>query len=108
MLKIAKLPDRTPLKLTISVTAEQSQALHDYAALYQAAYGEAASVAELVPFMLDSFLKSDPAFAKARREGLPKPDGYQSAPPARAPKTGKHAVTSAASNVPSTSQPKEA
>lgn len=66
MLKIGKLPDRTPVKLTISVTPELNQALADYASVYRESYGEAESVTELVPHMLRSFLDSDRAFAKAR------------------------------------------
>lgn len=70
-LKLGKLPDRTPSKITITVTAELSQALKDYAAVYRQAYGESESVPELIPFMLAEFLESDRAFAKARKEGLP-------------------------------------
>lgn len=69
MLKLAKLPDRTPAKITITVSAELNQALHRYAALYRDTYGEAESVIELIPFMLDAFLDSDRDFAKARKEG---------------------------------------
>lgn len=71
MLKLAKLPDRTPAKITITVNADLNQALRDYAALYRATYGEAETVAELIPFMLEAFLDSDRAFARARKEGLP-------------------------------------
>lgn len=70
-LKLGKLPDRTPAKITITVSAELNQTLRDYAALYRATYGEAESVAELIPFMLGAFLESDRAFAKARKKGLP-------------------------------------
>ncbi|MER8562236.1 DUF2274 domain-containing protein [Mesorhizobium sp. M1088] len=67
-LKLGKLPDRTPSKITISVSADMNQALKDYAALYRQTYGESESVAELIPFMLAEFLESDRAFAKARKE----------------------------------------
>ncbi|MER8439532.1 DUF2274 domain-containing protein [Mesorhizobium sp. M1312] len=70
-LKLGKLPDRTPSKITISVSADLNQALKDYAALYRQTYGESESVAELIPFMLAEFLESDRAFAKARKEGFP-------------------------------------
>lgn len=70
-LKLGKLPDRTPLKITITVSADLNQALSDYAALYRQTYGESETVAELIPFMLAGFLESDRAFAKARKEGLP-------------------------------------
>ncbi|NGO53031.1 DUF2274 domain-containing protein [Allomesorhizobium camelthorni] len=74
ILKLRKLPDRKLAKITISVSAELRQALSDYAALYQEAYGDSETVAELIPFMLETFLESDRAFAKARRDGLPAAD----------------------------------
>lgn len=37
--------------------------------LYRATYGESETVAELIPFMLEAFLDSDRAFAKARKRG---------------------------------------
>ena len=70
-LKLGKLPDRTPSKITIAVSADLSQALQDYAALYRETYGESEAVAELIPFMLAGFLEGDRAFTKARKEGLP-------------------------------------
>lgn len=70
-LKLGKLPDRTPVKIAITVSPDLHQALRQYASLYRAAYGEAESIAELIPFMLNAFLDSDRGFAKARKEGLP-------------------------------------
>jgi hypothetical protein len=67
-LKLAKLPDRVPVKLTITVQPDLAQALREYAAVYRATYGEAESVEDLVPFMLVSFLEGDRGFAKARKE----------------------------------------
>ncbi len=67
-LKLAKLPDRTPVKLTITVQPDLAQALREYAAVDRATYGEAEAVEELVPFMLVSFLEGDRGFAKARKE----------------------------------------
>lgn len=69
-LKLGKLPDRAPSKITLTVSAKLNQALRDYAALYRQTYGESESVAELIPFMLEVFLESDRGFMKARREGL--------------------------------------
>ncbi|ANN60639.1 DUF2274 domain-containing protein [Mesorhizobium loti] len=70
-LKLGKLPDRTPSKMTITVSADLNQALKDYAALYRQTYGESETVAELIPFMLAGFLEGDRAFAKARKESVP-------------------------------------
>lgn len=69
-LKLGKLPDRTPSKITITVSADLGRALREYAALYRKAYGDSESVAELIPFMLEGFLESDRVFAKARKAGL--------------------------------------
>ena len=68
-LKLPQLPDRTPVKLAISVTPDLHHVLNDYAAAYEAAYGQREAVAELIPAMLASFLESDRGFAKRRREG---------------------------------------
>lgn len=65
-LKLPKLPDRTPVKLTIAVMPDLNQALSDYAALYAQTYGREEPVAELIPAMLAAFLDGDRAFAKAR------------------------------------------
>ena len=67
-LRLAKLPDRTPVKLTISVSPELNQALVDYAELYRETYGHAEPVQELIPAMLASFLGADKAFVRRRRE----------------------------------------
>lgn len=64
-LKLAKLPDRTPIKLTITVGAELHQALKDYADLYQATYGMSEQVPDLIPFILEAFLQSDKAFVRS-------------------------------------------
>jgi hypothetical protein len=68
-IKLAKLPDRTPAKITITVPSDLNRALNDYADMYRETYGEAETVAELIPFMLGAFLESDRGFAKARKSG---------------------------------------
>ncbi len=65
-LKLPKLPDRAPVKLTISVTPDLKRALDDYARVYEAAYGSAESVPDLVPYMLQAFLAADRGFARGR------------------------------------------
>ena len=67
-LKLAQLPDRVPVKLTIAVQPELKKALDDYAALYAQSYGSKEHIADLIPFMLDAFLKADTAFRKGRKE----------------------------------------
>jgi hypothetical protein len=109
MLKLAKLPDRTPIKISITVNAVLNQDLQRYAVLYRDSYGEEASVVELIPFMLDAFLKSDPAFAKVRRERSPITGGDKSATAAHTSKTSKpaSAVPNPQTTLQLTPQPKE-
>jgi len=71
-LKLGKLPDRTPMKLTIAVSPELNRALSDYARAYEQAYGQAESPAELIPAMLESFLAGDRAFARMRKGSEPR------------------------------------
>lgn len=66
MLKLARIPDRTPVKLTILIPPELNEALKDYSAAYREAYGASAPVAELVPAMLASFIEGDREFARGR------------------------------------------
>src|SRR3546814_4214130 len=51
-LKLSKLPNRTPVKITITVAPEVNAALQAYAELYREAYGENEPVAALIPYML--------------------------------------------------------
>ena len=66
-LKLGKLPNRTPVKITVTLSPDLNRALGEYAAIYRATYGEAETVADLIPFMLAAFLESDRGFAKARK-----------------------------------------
>ena len=68
-LRLARLPDRSPVKMTISLPPELSQALAAYAALYEETYGQPEPVQELIPAMLASFLEGDRLFARRRRGG---------------------------------------
>lgn len=61
-----KLPDRTPIKLGITITPDLQSALQTYAAIYTETYGVEEPIAELIPAMLAAFLESDRAFARAR------------------------------------------
>src|SRR3546814_15130878 len=75
-LKLPKLPDRTPVKIGISVMPDVFEALNAYADAYEASYGRRESVPDLIPFMLDSFLASDRSFSRTRRReshGAPAP-----------------------------------
>ncbi len=63
-LKLAKLPDRTPVKLTVTISPELNSALLQYAGYYEKSYGQKENVVELVPYMLQAFLGSDKGFRK--------------------------------------------
>lgn len=68
-LKLPRLPDRTPVKLSISIMPDLHKALTDYAALYATTYGREESVMELIPAMLTAFLESDRVFTRGRNDG---------------------------------------
>ena len=65
-LKLPKLPDRTPVKLTFAVLPELNRRLAEYAELYAQTYDSKEPLAELIPAMLTSFLDSDRAFVRAQ------------------------------------------
>ncbi len=66
-LKIGPLPDTTPVKLTVMLDPKMKASLDLYAKVYEQTYQEKASVAALVPSMLQAFLASDSGFKKARK-----------------------------------------
>lgn len=66
-LRIAKLPDRNPVKLTIAVMPHLHDALQDYAKLYADTYGQADAMVDLIPAMLGAFLEGDREFQKTRK-----------------------------------------
>jgi hypothetical protein len=70
-IKLARLPDRTPVKVSITVAPDLHSALSDYATIYNQSYGQSEPLAELIPHMLAAFLSGDRGFAKARAS-LPK------------------------------------
>lgn len=66
-LKLDRLPERSPVRLTVTVPPELKAALDDYAEIYRRTYGQKESVAELIPFMLDGFIATDAGFRRARK-----------------------------------------
>ena len=66
-IKLQRLPDRTPVKLTVTLSADLNQALKEYADLYERTYGVAEPVVDLVPYMLEAFLGADKTFARMVR-----------------------------------------
>lgn len=65
--KLAKLPDRTPVKMNIVLTPALAKRLREYAEFYAETYGVREEVADLVPFILESFLDADSDFRRAIR-----------------------------------------
>ena len=63
-LKLPRLPDRKSVKLTFEMMPDLEQALEDYAAAYEEAYGTREKPAALIPFMLKAFLESDREFLR--------------------------------------------
>ena len=66
-LRLGQLPDRTPVRMSLSVDPELASALSDYAEIYRQTYGAEEKPEALIPAMLESFLASDAGFKRARR-----------------------------------------
>lgn len=67
-LKLPRLPDRTPVKLTITITPDLKKSLDAYLTLYQAVHEDRdAGLGDIIPAMLEHFLAGDRGFAKARK-----------------------------------------
>lgn len=67
-MKLGKLPDRTPVKMTVVLTPGLAQRLREYAVFYEETYGNKEEVAELTPFMLEAFLDSDADFKRGSKK----------------------------------------
>lgn len=67
-LKLPKLPERTPVKITVSVMPDLFEALNAYADAYEAAYGRREAVPDLIPAMLSAFIETDRPFNRGRRK----------------------------------------
>ncbi|MEQ9142893.1 MAG: DUF2274 domain-containing protein [Parvibaculaceae bacterium] len=66
-LRLDRLPDRTPVRISLSVDPELASALSDYAQIYRQTYGAEEKPEALIPAMIESFLASDAGFKRARR-----------------------------------------
>lgn len=67
-LKLPKLPERTPKKITFNAMPGLFEALNAYADAYEAAYGRRESVPDLIPAMLTAFIETDRRFNRERRK----------------------------------------
>ena len=68
LIKLDRLPDRNPVKITITIPPTLNRSLVEYAKAYEAEYGEAEPLVELIPAMLSAFIEADRAFARRRRK----------------------------------------
>ena len=79
-MKLGKLPDRTPVKHTIVGPPALNKRLIEYAVMYNEEHQQDEKPEELMPYMLDAFLKGDRAFARwqkkkaAKAATTPKPE----------------------------------
>lgn len=69
-MRLPKLPDRTPVKLTTTLSPALATRLRAYADFYAETYGAREEVADLVPFMLEAFLDGDADFRRAKRTAI--------------------------------------
>lgn len=67
-IKLSKLPDRTPVRLAVSISPELSHGLARYQAFYRTTYGREESVGDLSAAIIEAFLESDKAFARWCRD----------------------------------------
>lgn len=63
-LKLGKLPDRKTTKITFTASADLNELLTDYAAAYEKQYGQNEAVADLIPHMLEAFIRTDRGFKR--------------------------------------------
>jgi hypothetical protein len=66
-IRLGKIPDETPVKVTIAVKPEIYSALQDYVRIYASEHGMNVKPEDLAPEMIAAFMKSDPAFKRARK-----------------------------------------
>lgn len=66
-IRLAKLPDRTPVRMTIAVPPDLAQKLGDYSRIYERTYGASERPEALIPAILETFLSSDAGFKRARK-----------------------------------------
>ena len=71
-LKLGALVDDKPVKLTVELPAAVHRDLAAYAEVLASESGQAVDAAKLVAPMLARFMATDRAFAKARRDVVPK------------------------------------
>lgn len=69
-IKLDPLPNRKPVKLTLTLDPEVFDALEDYARIYAEQYGNGEPVHAIAASMISGFMDSDAAFRRARKNLL--------------------------------------
>lgn len=64
-LRLGRLPNRSPTKLTLTLWNDLDEHLKLYAELYSARYGVEVGAADIAPQMLADYIAVDREFAKA-------------------------------------------
>ncbi|MDR6623810.1 DUF2274 domain-containing protein [Caulobacter segnis] len=63
-LRLGKLPNRTPSKLTLSLWPELDERLRLYAERHSAQTGQVVSAADIAPHILADYIEGDREFAR--------------------------------------------
>lgn len=63
-LKLGKLPDRKTTKITFTASADLNALLADYADAYERQYAQNEAIADLIPHILEAFIKADRGFKR--------------------------------------------
>ncbi|MGE0410000.1 MAG: DUF2274 domain-containing protein [Amphiplicatus sp.] len=66
-LKLGPIPDRTPVKITLSLAPDVHRGLAEYAELHAQTYRQEAPLADLAAMMIEEFLEADAGFKRARK-----------------------------------------
>jgi hypothetical protein len=72
-LRLPKLPDRTPVKIAVTLTPDVKEALDLYGDLYARTYGRTENVADLAAAIIEQYLLADREFAKELRASQSRP-----------------------------------
>jgi hypothetical protein len=66
-IRLARLAERTPVKLSIAIAPGLHDELAEYAAFYEQSYGRAERVETLIPAIVAAFLEADRGFIQQRK-----------------------------------------
>lgn len=65
-LKLSRLPDRTPIKLALTLPPDLGRSLEEYRSIYNERFAADEPLSEIAVAMLAAFLGGDREFQKAR------------------------------------------